>query len=122
MKFILLVGLGSFFGGIGRYLVSLPFQNRLLFTFPFATLAANVVGCFLMGIVYSAFMRGWMTTDWRMFFATGLLGGFTTFSAFSLETVTLFKDGSHVTAALYVLLSIVLGIAATFAGMAIIKT
>jgi len=121
MKIILLVGLGSFIGGIGRYLVSLPFENKLMFTFPFATLIVNIVGCFLMGLVYALAIKGITSAEWRIFFATGILGGFTTFSAFSLETVTMFKDGHVANAILYVAASIILGIAAVFAGMSLIK-
>lgn len=117
MRLILLVGLGSFIGGVSRYLISLFIVNRGLIAFPYGTLTVNIVGCFLIGIVYGITERVGMTNEWRLFLATGILGGFTTFSAFSYESISLLRDGQSGAAFLYVICSVVFGLLATWAGM-----
>ena len=121
MKLILAIGAGSFIGGISRYLVSLFIQSRVDTTFPFGTLTVNVVGCFLIGVVFGFADRGNMSQEWRLFLATGILGGFTTFSAFSNETVGMMRDGQFWYASSYVVSSIVLGLVATFIGIMLVK-
>ncbi|HXS54642.1 MAG TPA: fluoride efflux transporter CrcB [Hanamia sp.] len=121
MKIILFVGLGSFIGGISRYLVSLFIQNKFLSTFPYGTLAVNIIGCFLIGIIYGFSERGNMNAEWRIFLATGIMGGFTTFSSFSNETVSMLRDAQYLQAFSYVAFSVIIGIAATFAGISLIK-
>ncbi len=113
MKLVLLAGLGSFIGGAGRYLLALPFQNKLIFYFPFGTLIANIAGCFLIGILFALAEKGAIATQGRVFLITGILGGFTTFSSFSLETVEMFRDGYLMKAFLYILISVVVGLLAT---------
>lgn len=114
MKILLAVGLGSFIGGIARYLLSLPLPIKLGTHFPWATFAVNILGCFAIGLVYAIFEKGLISTEWRLFLATGILGGFTTFSAFSYETVFLFRSGLALQAGLYVVGSISLGLLATW--------
>jgi len=114
MKLILAIGTGSFIGGIFRYLISQFFQTRYLTTFPFGTLVVNILGCFLIGIVFSLSVKGNISQDWRIFLATGVLGGFTTFSAFSNETIGLLRYGHLSQAIAYVLSSVLLGLLATF--------
>lgn len=121
MKLILAIGSGSFIGGVLRYLISLAVQERILSTFPYGTMTVNMVGCFLIGVVFGLSDRGNMTQEWRLFLATGVMGGFTTFSAFSNETVNMLRDGQLVYALIYVAGSILLGITATFLGISIIK-
>jgi fluoride exporter len=121
MKIILFVGLGSFIGGISRYLVSLFIQNKVLSTFPYGTLAVNIIGCFLIGIIYGFSDRGNMNAEWRIFLATGIMGGFTTFSSFSNETVSMLRDAQYLQAFSYVAFSVIIGLAATFAGISLIK-
>ena len=121
MKIILLVGLGSFIGGIARYLVSFFIQNKFLSTFPYGTLAVNIIGCFLIGIIYGFSDRGSLNVEWRLFLATGIMGGFTTFSSFSNETVSMLRDAQYWQAFSYVGVSILIGLAATFAGISLIK-
>jgi len=87
MKIVLLVGFGSFIGGMSRYLVTLFVQNKILSTFPYGTLAVNIIGCFLIGVIYGLSEGGNMNPEWRLFLATGIMGGFTTFSSFSNEQV-----------------------------------
>src|SRR5678815_2622649 len=93
MKILLAIGTGSFIGGIFRYLLSQFIQARLLSTFPYGTLCVNIIGCFLIGLVFGLADRGNLTQEWRLILATGVIGGFTTFSAFSNETVSMLRDG-----------------------------
>jgi len=121
MKIILAIGIGSCIGGISRYLLSLFIQNKFLSTFPFGTLGVNIIGCFLIGIVFGLSERGNITMEWRLFLATGVIGGFTTFSAFSNETVGLLRDGQLWHTFIYVTCSVVIGLLATFIGISLIK-
>jgi CrcB protein len=121
MKIVLLVGLGSFIGGISRYLVTLFIQNKFLSSFPFGTLVVNITGCFLIGVIYGFSDRGSMNAEWRIFLATGIMGGFTTFSSFSNETVSMLRDAQYWPAFSYVALSMIIGLAATFGGISFIK-
>ncbi|GHU65080.1 putative fluoride ion transporter CrcB [Bacteroidia bacterium] len=113
MKILFLIGLGSFFGGTSRYLLQQYIQARFLSAFPFGTLAVNLTGCFLIGLVFGLANKWNLGTEWKMFLATGFLGGFTTFSAFSNETINLIHDEQFIHAILYVLASVLLGLAAT---------
>lgn len=121
MKTILIIGLGSFIGGVFRYLLTMFMQNKVPGYFPYGTLMVNVIGCLLIGMVYGASSRDLMTTDWRLFLATGVIGGFTTFSAFSYESVSLLRTGHFLNAAVYISLSVILGLLATFMGLYLIK-
>ena len=121
MKLIFVIGTGSFIGGVFRYLLSLWIQSKGTSLFPLHTLTINVIGCFLIGIVLGIFDKGQISNDWKLFLATGILGGFTTFSAFSAETFTLFKDGYAGYALLYILSSVLLGLLATFIAYLLVK-
>jgi CrcB protein len=121
MKILLVIGTGSFIGGVLRYLLSLFVQSKAYSAFPFGTLTVNLAGCFLIGIVFGLSERNNIGAEWRLFLATGLLGGFTTFSAFTNETVAMLRDGQYSQALIYNAASILLGIAATILGIAIIK-
>lgn len=121
MKILLAIGTGSFVGGLLRYAVSQAVQGRSLGLFPYGTLTVNLVGCFLIGMVYALSERGVVGESWRLFLATGVLGGFTTFSAFSQETVRLLQQGLVLNALTYVLISVVAGLMATYCGMLVIR-
>jgi fluoride exporter len=121
MRLLLAIGAGSFIGGVSRYLLSQFVQVRFYSAFPYGTLFVNILGCLLIGIVFGLSERGNMSPDWRLFLATGILGGFTTFSAFSNETVSMLRDGQFLPASIYVAASIVLGLLATIIGIFIIK-
>lgn len=121
MKIVLLVGLGSFIGGVSRYLVTLFIQNKFLSSFPYGTLVVNIIGCFLIGAIYGFSERGSMNPEWRIFLATGIMGGFTTFSSFSNETVGMLRDAQYWPAFSYIALSVIIGLAATFGGISLIK-
>ncbi|MCI0751499.1 MAG: fluoride efflux transporter CrcB [Flammeovirgaceae bacterium] len=109
MKIILTIGVGSFIGGVLRYLLAQSVQARFLSTFPWGTLGVNVVGCFVIGLIFGLSEKGSLNQEWRLFFATGLCGGFTTFSAFSNETFGMLRDGQHGYALLYIGMSVILG-------------
>ncbi|MBL7852110.1 MAG: fluoride efflux transporter CrcB [Cyclobacteriaceae bacterium] len=121
MKMLLIIGAGSFLGGIARYGLSQVIQARLLSSFPYGTLTVNVIGCFFIGMVYALTDRGNLAEGWRLFLVTGILGGFTTFSAFSHETVAMLRDGQTVEALAYVAGSVIVGLAATFLGISLTK-
>ncbi len=121
MKLILAIGAGSFIGGSCRYLLAQYFQEKFYSTFPFGTLGVNIIGCFLIGLVFGLSERGNVNQEWRLILATGVLGGFTTFSAFSNETFGMLRDGQFLYAFAYILASVLLGLIATFLGYAILK-
>ncbi len=121
MKIIVAIGIGSCIGGISRYLLSQFIQNKFLSSFPFGTLGVNIIGCFLIGIVFGVSERGNLSNEWRLFLATGVLGGFTTFSAFSNETVGLLREGQLWHAFTYIACSVLIGLLATFTGISLIK-
>ena len=122
MKLILAIGAGSFIGGVFRYLLSLLIQTKTTTHFPLGTLIVNIIGCFFIGIVFGIFDKGAMTNEWKLFLATGVIGGFTTFSAFSQETLTLFREGNVGYALLYISASIILGLLATYIAYLLVKT
>ena len=114
IKNILLIGLGGGIGSMCRYTVSLLLVNK---SFPVATLLINISGSFIIGLVAAyALKNEWFAANWKLFLATGICGGFTTFSAFSLENLQLVQQGKYLWALLYIAASIVLGLMATFFG------
>ena len=121
-KLIILVGTGGFIGSVARFLGSRYITENFLSSFPFGTLTVNIIGCFLIGIFYGMSERGaLMSEEWRIFLTVGFCGGFTTFSSFASENITLLRDGAFVYFLLYTGLSVFLGLAATFLGNALIK-
>ncbi|MCL1909885.1 MAG: fluoride efflux transporter CrcB [Kiritimatiellaeota bacterium] len=114
IKLILAVGLGSGIGGMMRHALSSAIRTNTAAHFPWHTLAVNIAGCFLIGLVFAFFDRNQISHNWKLFLATGILGGFTTFSAFSIETVNLLRDKHFTNAMLYVSASVILGLLATF--------
>ncbi len=121
IKTIFSIGAGCFIGGVLRYLLSQWLQSKDSASFPIGTLVVNIIGCFFIGIVFSLAEKGNMPIAWRLFLATGLLGGITTFSAFSMETFLMYRHGYYGMMLTYVLLSLVLGIGATFSAMMLAK-
>lgn len=121
IKAILLVGAGSFAGGIVRYLVSLALHPKQG-GFPYPTFIVNIAGCFLIGLIYSWLSKySSVSGGWMLLLATGFCGGFTTFSAFSNESLLMFQSGHCLMACTYILGSVILGLAAVFAGYALLK-
>ncbi|MFN2307049.1 MAG: fluoride efflux transporter CrcB [Paracoccaceae bacterium] len=113
------VALGGAIGASGRYLLGMALF-RPTAAFPVGVLSANVIGCFLMGAVVVVLGQKGLT-HLNPFLLTGVLGGFTTFSAFSLEAMTLYERGALGLAALYVALSVILSLAALAAGIHIAR-
>lgn len=122
MQGILLVGLGGFLGAVARYkLGGLVLHMTAQGRFPFSTFVVNVLGCLVVGVLAGLAERhDAFGPDARLFLFTGLLGGFTTFSAFGLEAVQLIRRGELATAALYAGASVVLGIAAVWLGLKLV--
>ena len=121
-KQILLVGLGGFIGSVARYLFSGAATKWFPTSFPVGTFIVNVVGCLLIGIIYGVSSRvGWMTQEWKLFLATGICGGFTTFSAFAYEGFRLIEGSDYWTFAGYTFLSIILCLLAVFLGVGLSK-
>jgi CrcB protein len=121
-RLLLIIGSGSFIGGIARFLLSRYVQGHALSAFPFGTFLVNVAGCFLIGIFYGLSERGnLMNAELRMFLTVGFCGGFTTFSTFANENISLLREGDFFYFALYTSLSIFLGLMATYIGNLIIK-
>lgn len=120
---ISLVFVGGGLGAVLRYGMSIGVTRLAGTGFPFATLSINVFGSFLMGLVVAWFaFRGEGGQEWRLFLTTGVLGGYTTFSAFSLETMLLYERGDTMLAALYVVLSVVVSVLALAAGLAVVRS
>jgi CrcB protein len=118
----LIVFLGGGIGAALRHGVNLATARALGTGFPFGTLTVNVVGSLAMGLLAAYFaFKGDAGQHWRLFFTTGLLGGFTTFSAFSLDAVLLYERGATGLAALYVVASVAVSIAGLFAGLAMMR-
>jgi CrcB protein len=121
MKFILIAGIGSFFGGICRYVLSTYIHTRNPHQFPWGTFVVNILGCLLIGCIIGWAERHVLRDEWRLFLVTGVLGGFTTFSAFSGETFNLIRAGQYGVATTYVVASVVVGIALTFLGAMVVR-
>lgn len=122
MRAILFVGIGGGLGSILRYVISAFVGKHVPLVFPLGTLLVNISGCFLIGVFYSMIARhDGFHPDWRLFLITGICGGYTTFSTFSYDGLILLKQGSGLSFVLYVLGSVVVGLLATFAGVALFK-
>ncbi len=122
MKEVILVFLGGGIGSALRYLVSKSFTGWINNPFPYSTFLVNIIGCFLIGIFLTLPERfDWFTLEYRLFLATGICGGFTTFSTFSYENFALIKEGDYVYFVSYTILSFAIGLAATFLGMYLVK-
>lgn len=115
---LLWIGIGGFVGAISRYWLAGRVQDLSgSVGFPFGTLAVNILGCFILGLLsYLVDMRGLFGPEVRSLLIVGLLGAFTTFSTFSLETLNLLLGGQALSAAANLGLSTLLGLAAVGAG------
>lgn len=122
LKISLIIGLGGFLGSISRYWLSFIVDKTFFGAYPYGTFTVNIIGCFLLGLIYAfADREQVMTQEMRFFLATGFCGSFTTFSTFSYENQLLYQEGEWTTLITYIVLSVVLGILATIAGVALGK-
>jgi fluoride exporter len=113
-KNFLLVGLGGAIGSMLRYAFYLVITVK---QFPLATFAVNIIGSFIIGVVLTISLKDdLILNNWKLFLATGICGGFTTFSAFSMENITLLQNEKYFIALVYIISSIVLGIVAAWLG------
>jgi CrcB protein len=122
IKNILLVGLGGGAGSMLRYCCQKWFSSPGASAFPMGTFLVNSIGCLLIGILYGmAVKNNWLSENLRLLLMTGFCGGFTTFSAFTLEGNQLLKEDKAGLFFLYVAGSVVIGLAATYTGIRISK-
>jgi CrcB protein len=122
IKNLLIVGLGGGAGSMLRYAVQKIFYSQSAGTFPTGTLLVNISGCFLIGILWSLVSRSltW-NEEMKLLLMTGFCGGFTTFSAFTLEGIGLLKENKISLFFIYLTASVIGGLLATFIGIRIIK-
>ena len=123
MKEILIVSIGSFFGGGMRYWISKVVQSSTLIAFPFGTMTVNVLGCLIIGFLTGLNWNGggWMSPSTKLLLTTGFCGGFTTFSTFMNEGAGLLKDEHYTYMMLYLFGSLALGLIAVLAGHQLAK-
>ena len=116
------VGLGGAIGAAGRFFVTSMTGRLIGHGFPWGTITVNVVGSLIMGALISFMALRWSTSvEMRAFMTTGILGGFTTFSAFSLDFATLIERKEHLAAASYAAGSVGLSVLAVFAGLVLMR-
>jgi len=119
---IVAIGVGGSIGAILRYLISVQIGNWLGRDFPYGTLIVNIVGCLILGIVYTLFHSKIQISDELLHaIQLGLLGAFTTYSTFSLETLQMLQKSEFLKAGIYIALSVVLSLLAVWVGTLIAK-
>jgi fluoride exporter len=117
---ILLVAVGGATGSVARYLTGLAMTRLLGAAFPWGTITVNIVGSFVIGLLAEMLARKFSASaEMRLLLVVGFLGGFTTFSSFSLDTLSLFEKGQSLAAFVYIGASLVLALGAAFAGLAL---
>ncbi|MCQ2973207.1 MAG: fluoride efflux transporter CrcB [Bacteroidales bacterium] len=116
MKNILFVLLGSGIGGVLRYLISKYLKFSIFGSFPLATFLINILGCFLIGLFCELFNKNEISENLKILLTVGFCGGFTTFSTFSNESFGLIKTGDYLSTAVYISISVFLGILAVYLG------
>lgn len=122
LKHLLFIGLGGGLGCILRYIAQWSVSRHFHSVFPMGTFVVNITGCFLIGLFYAFAGRGNMlNTETRFFLITGLCGGYTTFSSFSYENLELLKQSHYLQFGLYSVFSVIMGLVATIAGIAVGK-
>jgi CrcB protein len=117
MEKYVFIGLGGFLGSIARFGLASVIQTRTESLFPFGTMAVNITGCFVIGLLMTLFQeRIIVSENIRLFLIIGLLGGFTTFSSFSYDTFAMFRSGNFFGAGVNVIVSVMSCLIATWAG------
>ncbi len=122
MRYVLIAAGGGAIGTVLRYLSQRVAGQMIPSAFPWGTFAVNMIGCLLIGICWGLSLR-WQSfsTDWKVFLMTGICGGFTTFSAFTLEGMMLLKEQRVGLFFIYVGLSVIAGLLATWGGMRMVS-
>jgi CrcB protein len=119
---ILLIGVGGFIGAVFRYLVTRASVVMFGDRFPYGTLIVNVAGSLVLGYIFTLSLEKLVVSEnARFFYAVGVLGAFTTFSTFSVETLYLMKDGAFASALMNIFLNVALSLSAALAGMYIAR-
>jgi CrcB protein len=122
IKNLLLIGLGGGLGSIARYLCQRWMHQLYPHSFPAGTFVVNIFGCFLIGLFWGISFKSFDSNEsWKLFLMTGICGGFTTFSAFTLEGIGLVKEQKPGLFLLYIAGSVIAGLFASYAGMKIIR-
>ena len=122
MKLIFAVAVGGAFGSVARHLLAARITAWLGSGFPWGIFMVNVLGGFIMGLLVELMALKWsLSMEWRAFLKVGILGGFTTFSSFSLDTVAMMQRGDFGLAALYVVGSVALSVGVLFAAMMAVR-
>jgi len=122
IKNLLLVALGGGIGSTARYLCQKWFNENYPHPFPWGTFLVNLFGCFLIGVIYAASEKSTaISPQTRLLLITGFCGGFTTFSTFAFENMSLLRSGDFLYFSIYIVASVALGIAGVFAGIVIMK-
>ncbi len=117
------IGIGGFLGANARFLLGQEIGRRLGTSFPYGTMTINVVGAFLIGIIFTLLTDRFLVDPlWRQLIVIGFLGGFTTFSSYAMETISLLQDGRWSSALLYVLGNNVIGLVACAAGVSLARS
>lgn len=123
LRTLLIIGAGSFIGGIARFLLTRLVQSNVQSVFPWGTLAVNVAGCLFIGILYGLFERGnLMDQQLRLFLTVGFCGGFTTFSTFVNENYLMLSEQNYLQFSAYAVLSLALGLAAVYLGHLVVRS
>jgi len=118
----LIVFLGAGVGGMARHGFNVVIPRWMGSSFPYHTLVINVLGSLVMGLLAGYFaLKGEASQSWRLFLMTGILGGFTTFSAFSLDASVLYERGDLTSAAIYIIASVGVSLAALFGGLYLMR-
>ena len=118
MREVLLIAVAGALGALSRYGISVAANRFISDSFPYGTLIVNVVGCFLIGyIMHLGLVTDVVPAAWRLALTVGFLGGLTTFSSFSYETVAFLQEGAWIPAAGNIAANVLLGITATLAGL-----
>ena len=121
LKNTIMVGCGSFLGGAARYLISVAMKTMSK-GFSWGTLAVNLVGCLVIGLLWGFFSKNSSeSSSWALFMIVGICGGFTTFSTFSKEALMMLQAGNFISLLAYVTISVIAGIALVAAGYYLVR-
>lgn len=122
LKTLVYIGVGSCFGGVARYLLSQLIREKVGAAFPWGTFVVNVLGCFIIGVIYGMIDRGYpMSNEMRAFLTVGFCGGFTTFSTFVYETHQLLSTSGLLLMAVYAGISFAAGLICAYMGQMLVR-